>query len=354
MLSRHFFNNTERGGALLAIALIGLGLVACGNDEAGAGSTSPAAAQARVAPALPVTVSGVSSGAYMAVQAHVALSDRIAGAGLVAGGPYHCAQGSIARALGPCMKGEDLDVEPLLAFAREASATGRIADIQNLRASRVWIFNSPGDAVVSQKVAEGLVGFYRQLVPGDAVRYVNDVQAAHGWPTPNYGGPCFEMGGDFINACDYDTAGALLNELIDGLAEAGDASAGTLSSVDLSSYFPAGSEVAETGFVFVPEACMESMADCRLHIAFHGCRQGAEFVGDRFAANVGLNEWAATNRMVVVYPQVEKSLTNPQGCWDWWGYTGEDYDLAAGKQVAGIDALISAFARDRLTAGSER
>ena len=32
------------------------------------------------------TVSGLSSGAFMAVQMHVAFSDRIAGAGVVAGG----------------------------------------------------------------------------------------------------------------------------------------------------------------------------------------------------------------------------------------------------------------------------
>ena len=39
---------------------------------------------------------------------------------------------------------------------------------------------------------------------------------------------------------------------------------------------------------------------------------------------------------------------NPQGCWDWWGYTGQDYDLAAGKQVAGVDALITSFAKGTL------
>ncbi|MCB1574574.1 MAG: hypothetical protein KDI80_11380, partial [Xanthomonadales bacterium] len=41
------------------------------------------------------TVSGLSSGAYMATQAHMAFSDHIAGVALLAGGPYGCAEGSL-------------------------------------------------------------------------------------------------------------------------------------------------------------------------------------------------------------------------------------------------------------------
>jgi len=37
------------------------------------------------------TVSGISAGAYMANQFHVAFSSTVKGAGIVAGGPYICA-----------------------------------------------------------------------------------------------------------------------------------------------------------------------------------------------------------------------------------------------------------------------
>ena len=37
------------------------------------------------------SVSGLSSGAFMAVQFHTAYSAEIMGAGVVAGGPYNCA-----------------------------------------------------------------------------------------------------------------------------------------------------------------------------------------------------------------------------------------------------------------------
>ena len=41
------------------------------------------------------TVSGVSSGGYMAVQFHVAHSSVVAGVGALAAGPYYCARGSL-------------------------------------------------------------------------------------------------------------------------------------------------------------------------------------------------------------------------------------------------------------------
>ena len=49
------------------------------------------------------TVSGVSSGAYMAVQLHIDNSRSIIGAGVVAGGPYFCAEGQLLTALNRCI-----------------------------------------------------------------------------------------------------------------------------------------------------------------------------------------------------------------------------------------------------------
>ena len=50
------------------------------------------------------SVSGLSSGGFMAVQLHVGHSATFAkGAGIVAGGPFYCAEGSIVNATGRCM-----------------------------------------------------------------------------------------------------------------------------------------------------------------------------------------------------------------------------------------------------------
>ena len=51
-----------------------------------------------------VSVSGISSGGYMAVQLHVAYSNTFhKGIGVVAGGPFYCAEGSVLNAIGRCM-----------------------------------------------------------------------------------------------------------------------------------------------------------------------------------------------------------------------------------------------------------
>ena len=42
-----------------------------------------------------VSVSGISSGGFMAHQFHVAHSGNLMGVGIIAGGPYHCAQGDV-------------------------------------------------------------------------------------------------------------------------------------------------------------------------------------------------------------------------------------------------------------------
>jgi hypothetical protein len=46
---------------------------------------------------------------------------------------------------------------------------------------------------------------------------------------------------------------------------------------------------------------------------------------------------------VLLFPQVEKSLQplNAYGCWDWWGYEGEDYATRGGRQVRAVRAMIA-------------
>ncbi len=342
-------NRTILGRVLLLLVAVSAG--SCGGDEDVSSRADDTAAMTAAEPAIreQVTVSGMSSGGYMAVQTHVALADRVSGAAIVAGGPYHCAAGSVLNALGRCMSGEDLDVAKLVSFTREAAASGKIAATGLLHDAKVWIFHGTKDVVVSAAVVTALADYYREFMPAGRVKVVDDVEAVHGWPTVDAGSECLEMGGDFINACGYDTAGRLLGHLYENLDPPNTNSIrGDLRIMDFSEYFESGSGLSDTGYVFVPENCEGVDSDCRLHISFHGCRQGAEFIGDRFAIASGLNAWAEQNRIVVAYPQIESMPMNPQGCWDWWGYTGAQYDLRAGKQISGINALIDAFANGRL------
>ena len=292
-----------------------------------------------------VTISGISAGGYAAVQAHVALSDTISGAAAVAGGPYHCAEGNIIHALGRCISGAALDAAPLAEATRSAAGAGTIDPVASLSNDRVWLFHGKGDPIVDVAVTRALRAFYASFLPEDAIALVDNVPATHGWPTRDQGVACGEMGGDYINACDYDAAGELLQHLYGSLSGPTTARDDGLQILDQASVVPEGGYFADSGFAYVPRACVDNTGECRLHLALHGCRQGNEFIEDRFARMAGLNEWAESNRIIVLYPQVSKSLMNPQGCWDWWGYTGADYDQRSGKQIAGIAALIEAWSK---------
>jgi len=94
----------------------------------------------------------------------------------------------------------------------------------------------------------------------------------------------------------------------------------------------------------VPKAC--ESGHCRVHVAFHGCRQNAQAIGERFAREAGYNRWADTNRLIILYPQTIVRylwLFNPRGCWDWWGYSGADYATRDGAQLRAIKAMLDAL-----------
>jgi poly(3-hydroxybutyrate) depolymerase len=63
-----------------------------------------------------------------------------------------------------------------------------------------------------------------------------------------------------------------------------------------------------------------------------------------FVEGSGFARWADTNRLVILYPQVSESIFNPKGCWDWWGYTAEDYLTKEAPQIAAIWKMVERLA----------
>lgn len=289
-----------------------------------------------------ITVSGISSGAYMAGQLHVAHSALIDGAALLAGGPYYCAEGSIQKALGPCIKGGDTGLDGLVAYAVAAAGAGRVDALGNLGDDVVWLFHGKKDVVVNHDAVVAAKEFYERVAPGASVTLVDDIDVIHGMPTLDKGVACDELASPFLNACGYDAAGELLNALYPGLADKVEAN-GKLIEVQQ----PGGdsAEMLEKAYLYVPASCSDGQA-CGLHIAFHGCKQSSEMVGDTFARDAGYNEWAESNHLLVLYPQVASSQVapmNPLGCWDWWGYTNENYATQSGLQIATVMATVESL-----------
>lgn len=325
----------------LPLLVAALALAACG------GASAPALPTLAIDPAA-VSVSGISSGAYMAHQAHLAFSDRLVGAALLAGGPYQCASGALDTALEHCVAPQQPpDVAPLAQRARERAQAGTLAPLDGLAGDRVWVYHGALDTTVGEGVTRASASFYDTLAAGTLVATDFDRQAAHLFPTLDAGGDCNVVATPFLGNCGFDAAGEIFRQLHpDRVAAATPAAAaGELLRFDQAAFAAAGpaAQMGDVGFVYVPPQC--KAGTCGLHVALHGCEQSVDKVGEAFVRDAGYNRWADAASMVVLYPQVSASLVplNPKGCWDWWGYTGADYDLRAGAQLQFLARILAAL-----------
>lgn len=325
------------------------------------------------------TVSGISSGAFMAVQMGVAKSASIRGVAATAGGPYFCALqdswganltlGSL-NSMARCMQGDpmipaqsisDSQLQKMASTTQEWAKKGLIDPVSNLAGQAVWVFHGYNDGIVKLPVSDALVKWYGNFTPSSQIFHKDDLNAAHAQisaacststgtsSTGDSCNTCPTTGGKFINACTestpvgsatlYDAAGVALQMAYGPLTRtATDKLGAKAQEFNQTPYLKlhGGSSVSQpddiamdgSGYVYVPQACKTGQS-CRLHIAFHGCMQSAATLGRAFVDGAGVNEWADANRIVVLYPQAKPTKPslfaaslplNPMGCWDWWGY----------------------------------
>lgn len=301
------------------------------------------------------SVSGLSSGAYMAVQYQVAFSNEVKGAGIIAGGPYYCAAGTPLFA-GICM-GQVPFLPPnaqlMLDAAKGFEANGKIDPLANLGNARIYVFSGTRDPVVRKPAVDSAVDFFVLAgVPKGNIRYVNNIRAGHAFIAPTFGNRCeTPVDPPFVSHCtvggkNYDQAGEILGHIYGSLKPPARTPRGRIIPFDQTEFADAGSDMAATGYAYVPERCSNGggNASCKVHIALHGCSQSADSLGgamsDDFYKDAGYNRWADSNNIMVLYPQVNKSFSNSYGCWDWTGYTGTDYAFKSGMQMAAIKKMV--------------
>jgi poly(3-hydroxybutyrate) depolymerase len=300
-----------------------------------------------------VSVSGLSSGGYMAVQMHFAYSTTVRkGAGVIAGGPLYCAEGNVLIAQGPCMEGSgSRNLPRLLSVIHTWSGNGYIDPTRNLAASKVYLLSGTIDSEVRQPVMDDLRKMYAQYLPATNIAYKNNLAVEHAVPTDFFGNACSVLGKPYINNCNFDAAGQILNWIYGPLRAK---KTGLLSGVFVNfdqavfwgNFNPTAHGMAQSGFAYVPASCATGQA-CRLHVAFHGCEQDAGSVRDAFYRNAGYNRWADTNNIVVLYPQAARTAANPHGCWDWWGYDDLNFPAKSGGQMVAVKTMI-----DRIVSGN--
>lgn len=314
------------------------------------------------------SVSGISSGAYMAGQFEMAHGSIVTGAAIIAGGPYGCAQSAfadmmpgpgatmmnVAKAVNGCMLNAmaiwGVPNPPLLVEkAEELARDGKIDPIDTVRTDRVYLFSGREDRTVMPAIVAAAAEFYQRLgVPDENVKMVANYDAGHAFVTEASGSACNVSGKPYIVDCDYDQAGALLQHIYGPLQPPATDRTGTYETFDQRP-FSADTQnngLSETGIVYVPQSCVAT-GGCRVHIAFHGCAQNRALVGDAFVKDTGFARWADTNGLIVLFPQTAASAMNPQACWDWWGYTGRDYLTKSAPQIDAVYRMLQQLGQPR-------
>ncbi len=315
-----------------------------------------------------VFVAGISSGGFFAVQMHVAHSQTFKGAAVYAGGIYYCANGNVITALTDC-GGETVNGQALYQYTLPASeayldaqsALRTIDNETNLRGQPVYLWSGAQDEVVNPKEMNDLHTEYEHY-GARIVKYDDAFPAEHGWESPNGELSCGTLGSPFMIECNqgarpYDSEAVWMSAFFGRLAPRNDgALRGSLINFDQTAFGanPTTNSMDTNGYAYVPRACARGgrgddrgMRDgdggCGLVVAFHGCLQTQADIGTKFITESGINQWADTNRVVVLYPYAVKStapIVNPQGCWDWWGYDDPNYATKSGTQISIVYKMV--------------
>jgi poly(3-hydroxybutyrate) depolymerase len=314
------------------------------------------------------SVSGISAGAYMAGQFQIAHSEIVAGAGIIAGGPYGCAESvyadmmlgpgaiflNLSKAINGCMLNALAlwgvpDPANLARKAEWLAADQRIDPLSGLASDRVYLFSGSADHTVVEPIVAAAAKFYAELgLTPEQIKFVSNLSAGHAFVTDDHGAACNRSAAPFIVDCDYDQAGEMLAHIYGKLNPRAAEATGSFMEFDQKPFVGDLRDhgLANRGVVYVPATCASSTV-CRVHIAFHGCAQTRSATGDAFIRDTGFARWADTNALIVLFPQVAGNPINPQGCWDWWGYTGRDYLTRDAPQIRAVYRMLERLSAPR-------
>ena len=208
----------QRGSWIWHIAAL---LIWCGSSIAGE-PLPPLGVESKV------TVSGLSSGGYMAAQFAVAFSASVQGVGVLAGGPYDCAQGDAHEATTRCScvfpPRCSTPTPSVLALQSAIRASGKAAveqidPLDNLRSQRVWLFSGGKDKTVPAANVEATRLFYvaQMKLPRSRLRYRRIAASGHGLPVlpkPAEAVACGTSTYPFLTDCPLDACSAITCERV--------------------------------------------------------------------------------------------------------------------------------------------
>jgi len=252
---------------------------------------------------------------------------------------------------------QPIPMNNLMTYITRQATLGNIDPVDNLPRHAVYILSGTMDITVKPQVVQALETQYKSLGITN-IETVYNLVAAHTFPTQDFGNSCTLSFTPYISRCAYDGAGAALQKLYGPLQPPTTpvpTNLRTFAQVDFTPnrVNPTSLSMYSTGYVYIPTGCQSSSssynsskADCRLHVSLHGCQQTYSHIQMAWVQNAGYNRWAESNNIIILYPQAATSnfpISNPNGCWDWWGYLDANFANKLGRQMITIKNMVDHY-----------
>ncbi|MGB8265652.1 MAG: hypothetical protein WCE44_04985 [Candidatus Velthaea sp.] len=288
-----------------------------------------------------ITSAGVSSGGAMATQFHYAHSANVKYEAQVAGVPYFCSQGNLVGA-DNCMLG--IFAENLPGLEAEAVSFGNAGEIDstsNLKGSKGYFYSGLLDYVVAHQSVRNSEAELQHFGGTTIDNYTT--ASGHGWISPNGPLPCPVTITPYILTCGIDPEQTFLSYFYGALNPKSTNPQGSLIQFNQNTYAPGGNALAinldNTGWIFVPQSCANGTA-CNLVVVFTGCLASQIEIGTLLMTDGNVDNWADTNNLVVLYPQLSVGFGS---CWDFYGYTGPNFAFQSGPQIQAVWNMVQAL-----------
>ncbi len=232
------------------------------------------------------SVSGLSSGGYMAGQFQVAHSATVTGAAILAAGPYGCAQSAgaeafpffpaatasnLAQAQNGCTADRlsglgVLDSGTLLRRASALADRGKIDPLSGLKRAKIYLYSGADDRTVVKPVVEAARNFYLAAgVPAGNIEFVVKNPGGHAFLSADKGAACDKSASPYVDNCGYDQAGAILRFIYGTLAPKGVARPENFLTFAQGDYAASAQRSPmRAPFTFPPPAARRRIAGCTL------------------------------------------------------------------------------------------
>lgn len=273
----------------------------------------------------------------MAIQYQFAYPEDISAVGSLAGGVWNCSQGDWQRARKACMSHpEEVQIEESLKTAEEMQKKNELGNLSLIRKHKVFLFQGLADSVLKPEQADHLENFLSKYSP--LLTKKADLQAGHGFPTLKTNIPCEQNKIPWLINCQYDLSAEMLSWFFGPLKSSVPAQTNSLLTFDQKEFSQVATKVAGIGHAYIPKACLDE--SCPALIMLHGCLMSPTILGEQFINGTELNDWAEGNNLIIVYPATTRSVGNPNGCWDWFSYTGKDFLSRKAPQIVFLNQII--------------